>query len=78
LLGRKSLGLPWGSTVVVVTAREAEGLFDTLLTLRRRGLFVILVLTAADGQFALTARRAAQIGIESLRIDSEQALDVWR
>jgi uncharacterized protein (DUF58 family) len=78
LLSRKSLGLPWGSTVVVVTPREAEGLLDTLLTLRRRGLLVILVLTSAERGFALTVQRADQIGIHTLQIYSEQALDVWR
>lgn len=78
LLSRRSLGLPWGSTVVVVTSREVEGLLDTLLVLRRRGLLVTLVLTSAEHAFARTARRADQIGIEALHIYSEQALDVWR
>jgi uncharacterized protein (DUF58 family) len=78
VLGRKSLGLPWGSTVVVVTAREVEGLLDTLLALRRRGLAVLLVLTCPHREFNSTAERAAQIGIQVLRIWSEQDLDVWR
>jgi uncharacterized protein (DUF58 family) len=78
LLRRKSLGLPWGSTVVVVTAREIEGLLDTLLALRRRGLAIILALTCPDRGFALTAQRADQIGVQALRIWSEQAMDVWR
>jgi uncharacterized protein (DUF58 family) len=78
LLGRRSLSLPWGSTVVVITSREAEGLLDTLLALRRRGLLVILVLTSPDHGFALTAQRAGQIGIQVHRIWSEGALDVWR
>lgn len=78
LLTRKSLALPWGSTVVIVTAREVEGLLDTLLALRRRGLLVILVLTSPDRDFNLTAQRASQIGIPALRIWSEQGLDVWR
>jgi uncharacterized protein (DUF58 family) len=78
LLGRRSLGLPWGSTVVVITSREVEGLMDTLLVLRRRGLLVILMLTSPDQDFALTAQRADQIGIQAHRIWSEGALDVWR
>lgn len=78
LLGRKSLGLPWGSTVVVVTSREVEGLLNTLLALRRRGLAVILATTCADREFDLLARRADQIGVRALSIWSEQDLDVWR
>jgi uncharacterized protein (DUF58 family) len=77
-LGRRSLGLPWGSTVVVITAQEEAGLLDTLLTLRRRGLLVILVLTCTDRGFRLTARRAEQIGVQTLQIWTEKDLDVWR
>jgi uncharacterized protein (DUF58 family) len=78
LLSRKSLGLPWGSTVLAVTPREVEGLMDTLLALRRRGLVVILALTCPDRAFNLTAQRADQIGIRALRLWSEQDMDVWR
>jgi uncharacterized protein (DUF58 family) len=78
LLGRKSLGLPWGSTVVVATAWEVEGLLDTLLALRRRGLAILLVLTCPHRGFDSTARRAAQIGIQALRVWSEKDMDVWR
>ena len=78
VLSRKSLGLPWGSTVVVVTAQEVEGLLDALLVLRRRGLAVILVLTCPHHGFALTARRANQIGVQTFQIWTERDLDVWR
>jgi uncharacterized protein (DUF58 family) len=78
LLRRRSLGLPWGSTVVVITSRECEGLLDTLLVLRRRGLAVILVLTCPDRDFALTVQRSHQIGVQTLQIWREQDMDVWR
>jgi uncharacterized protein (DUF58 family) len=78
LLNRKSLGLPWGSTVVVITAKEAEGLMSTLLALRRRGLAIVLVLTCPETGFDLTAERAGQIGVEALRVRTERDLDVWR
>jgi uncharacterized protein (DUF58 family) len=78
LLSRKSLGLPWGSTAVAITAREVEGLLDTLLALRRRGLVVVLVLTCPHPGFEVTARRADEIGVQVLRIWDEQDMDVWR
>jgi uncharacterized protein (DUF58 family) len=78
LLNRNSMGLPWGSTVVVVTPREVEGLLNTLLALRRRGVVVILVTTCPDRGFALTVQRADQIGIRALKVWSEQSMDVWR
>jgi hypothetical protein len=78
LLTRRSLSLPWGSTVVLVTSREVEGLMDTLLTLRRRGLVIILALTCQDRHFQRTSQRASQIGVHTYRLWSEQDLDVWR
>ncbi len=78
LLNRKSLGLPWGSTVVIITAQEAEGLMSTLLALRRRGLAIVLVLTCPETGFDLTAERAGQIGVKALQVRTERDLDVWR
>jgi uncharacterized protein (DUF58 family) len=78
VLTRKSMGLPWGSTAAVVTSHEVDGLLETLLSLRRRGLAVILVLTVPTRGFNSTAHRAEQIGIQTLRIWSERDMDVWR
>lgn len=78
LLNRKSLLLPWGSTALVVTSRDVEGLMDTLLVLRRRGLLVVLVLTCPDPTFRTTAARAETSGIRCLEICSEQDMDPWR
>ena len=58
--------------------RRSRACWTALLTLRRRGLVVILVLTCPDRGYAPTAQRAGQIGVQTLRIWSEQALDVWR
>jgi uncharacterized protein (DUF58 family) len=78
LLSRKSLELPWGSTVVAITGREVKGLLSTLLALRRRGLVVILILTCPNRDLNLTRQRAEQIGVEALGILSEQDLEVWQ
>jgi uncharacterized protein (DUF58 family) len=78
LLSRKSLGLPWGSTAVVITAREVKGLLNTVLALRRRGLVVVLALTCPHRGFEATARRADEIGVQALRIWDEEDMDAWR
>jgi len=78
LLNRKSLGLPWGSTVLVVTPTEEEGLIGSLLALRRRGLAITLVLTCAYRHFASLARRAEQIGVQALQITADRGMDAWR
>jgi uncharacterized protein (DUF58 family) len=78
LITRKSLRLPWGSTTVLITAKEVEGLLGALLPLRRRGLLVILVLTCPDREFESTAQRADQIGVRTVRVWTEKDLEVWR
>ncbi|MGC9334628.1 MAG: DUF58 domain-containing protein [Anaerolineae bacterium] len=78
VLSQRSLGLSWGSTVLVVTPTEEEGLLDTLLSLRRRGLVITLVLTCPYRGFDGTVQRAGQIGIQALQILGERDLDVWR
>lgn len=78
MVNRKSLGLPWGSTAIVITARGVEGLFDILLALRRRGLSVILVVTCPGHEFPTTVRQGEQIGVQVLQISSDKDMDVWR
>lgn len=78
LLNRKSLGLPWGSTVIIITAQDVDGLLSSLLSLRRRGLAVILVLTCPDRNYALMVQQTGQIGVQTHRVWTEKDLDVWR
>ena len=78
LVCEASLGLPWGSTAVLITAVPDEGLFDTLLVLRRRGLGVLLVLTCPHRDQGPAIRRAAQIGVQAFAIEIDRDMDVWR
>jgi uncharacterized protein (DUF58 family) len=78
LLRQGSMGLPWGSSVVVITPREQEGLLSALLTLRRRGLAVMLVMLDPGPEFVRTSERAEHIGIQAHRVASRQDLDQWR
>ncbi len=77
-VSRESVGLPWGSTAVLITAQPVEGLFDSLLALRRRGLGVILVMTCPGRDVSLTIRRAEQIEVQAYCIESERDMDGWR
>ena len=78
IVSRESVGLPWGSTAVLITAQPGEGLFDTLLALRRRGLGVILIMTYPGRDVSLTIRRAEQIEVQAYSIESERDMDTWR
>jgi hypothetical protein len=77
-VSRESVGLPWGSTAVLITAQSGEGLFDSLLALRRRGLGVILVMTCPGRDLSLTLRLAEQIDVQAYCIESERDMDGWR
>jgi len=78
VVSRESVGLPWGSTAVLITAQPSDGLFDSLLALRRRGLGVILVMTSPGRDVSLTIRRAEQIDVHAYCIESERDMDGWR
>jgi len=78
LLRQASLGLSWGSTLVVVTGKEDEALIPTLVRLRRRGFLAVLVLVDRDAEFDRTKARAQQIGVPAYRIVDERDLDVWK
>jgi hypothetical protein len=78
LLRQASLGLSWGSTLVIVTGREDKALMPKLIHLRRRGFLAVLVLVDRGADFNRTKARAQQIGIPAYHIIREQDLDVWR
>ena len=78
MLLRQSINLPWGCTIVVVTPTDTGELLPRLVQLRRRGFSVRLILVDPQGPFAVTKRRAQQVGIQAYRITSERDLDVWR
>jgi uncharacterized protein (DUF58 family) len=78
LLRQASLGLSWGSTLVIVTGKEDQDLMPTLVHLRRRGFLAVLILIDRDADFHRSKARASQIGVPAYRITREQDLDVWK
>jgi uncharacterized protein (DUF58 family) len=56
-LGRASVGLSWGSTVVLICLRAGPELIERLLPLRRRGLLITLVLIDGSPDDLSLARR---------------------
>ena len=78
LLRQASLGLSWGTTLVIITSQEDKALIPALLHLRRRGLLAVLMLVDRDANFHRSKARAQQIGVPAYRIFREQDLDVWK
>jgi len=77
LMRQASLGLAWGSTLIVVTSKEDQALMPTLIHLRRRGFLAVLVLVDRDADLNRTKARGQQFGVPVYRIVREQDLDVW-
>jgi uncharacterized protein (DUF58 family) len=78
LLRRESVKLSWGATLLVITGRESEELFDTLVYLRRAGFAVALILVRAAPASAELQKRADLLGVPIYRIWRERDLETWR
>jgi len=75
LLRREAGRLPWGATLVVITGRVDEALFDALASSRRAGLSAALISVDPGPDFAALRRRAARIGVPSFEVWEETDLE---
>lgn len=78
LLRRVSVKLAWGATLTVITGRESEALFDTLLYLRRSGFAVALVLVQPGRPSVELRKRSDLLSLPVHRVWREVDLEVWR
>ena len=78
LLRQESVNLSWGATLVVISGRESEALFDTLIYLRRVGMAVALILVQPGRPSVELQKRADLLGIPIHRLWRERDLEVWR
>jgi len=78
LLRRESVKLSWGTTLSVITGRESEALFDTLVYLRRAGFAVALILVQSTRPSAELQKRADLLGVPVHRVWRERDLETWR
>jgi hypothetical protein len=78
LLRRETVRLPWGTTLIVVTGRATDALFDALFQVRRAGFQVVLILVEPGADFAWVQRRARHFGFVAYQVASERDLDIWQ
>lgn len=78
LLRRERPRLAWGATVVVITGRVNDALFDELFAAQRAGINSVIVMCGPVSHADETRRRAHRFGIEAWHILSERDMDVWR
>jgi uncharacterized protein (DUF58 family) len=74
LARRESVRLSWGATLVIITGRESEPLFDTLVYLRRAGFAVALILIQPGRPSDQLRRRADLMGVPVHRVWRESDL----
>lgn len=78
LLQRRSIDFPWGATIIVVTGKEWEALFQMILHLRRIGFAVQLIVIQPTAISPTLRQRSEAMGIAVHRIwreiDLEQGL----
>jgi uncharacterized protein (DUF58 family) len=78
LLRRGSMNLPWGATLSVITGRQSEGLFDTLVYLRRAGFAVALILVQPTPPPPALRERADLMGVPIHKVWQDGDLEAWR
>jgi uncharacterized protein (DUF58 family) len=78
LLRRESVHLSWGATLVVISGRESESLFDTLLYLRRVGMAVALILIQPGRPSVELEKRTSLLNVPIHRLWKTKDLEAWR
>jgi uncharacterized protein (DUF58 family) len=74
-LRQESVNLPWGATLTVITGRESDSLFDTLVYLRRIGLVITLILVQPSRPSVELQARADHLGVPVHRVWTEHDLE---
>jgi uncharacterized protein (DUF58 family) len=78
MLQQERIHLAWGTTLIVITSRVDDPLFDEIFRSRRVGLDAMLILVGTVARYEETRRRARHFGIPVHAIQSERDLDLWR
>lgn len=78
LLRKETPPLPWGTTVVVITGRAEETLFDELIQVQRRGQNVVLILVGRTVSVQKAREQARHLGFPLYAFHNEAGLDIWR
>ncbi|MCB9136105.1 MAG: DUF58 domain-containing protein [Anaerolineales bacterium] len=78
LIQESRVSLPWGTTLIFITASADEKFFDEVFRASRAGLSAVLILCGPVADLQQTRARAEYFGIPLVHFQNEQDLDVWR
>ena len=78
LLNRETPGLPWGTTVVIITGHIDDALFDAVFQIQRRGQNVVMVIAGHGSNIRTARQQARRFGFPLYTFPNEKSLDAWR
>ena len=78
LLRRESPHLAWGTTIIVITGKVDEILFDELFQTQRRGMNAVIIMAGRTVDWQETQRKANLFGFPAFTIQNEGDMDLWR
>ena len=78
MLRREIVRLPWGATLILITPRLDDDLFDGLFQAQRAGLNAVLIACGPVPGFEQIRRRATFFGFPIYHFLAERDLDIWR
>ncbi|MBN2501685.1 MAG: DUF58 domain-containing protein [Anaerolineales bacterium] len=78
LINQQSAYLGWGTTMILITSKADDALFDQLFRVRRAGQNIVLILAGAVPDFKTALDKAKYFGIQAYHFENENDLDIWR
>jgi uncharacterized protein (DUF58 family) len=78
LLRQHSNNLSWGTTIILITNRIGDELFDALFQTRRSGLSAFLIQCGPTASYEQIRRKARYFGFPLYQVFDEKDLDLWR
>lgn len=78
LLNHSMAKLSWGATIILITGRHDDALFDVLFEARRLGLSAVIILVGEVPGFDQVQTKANRIGFPLLRFANEADLEAWK
>lgn len=78
LLQQERHNLPWGTTLIMITSRFDNKLFEGLFQARRNGLKAFLIQCGESDQYNRARRKAEHFGFVMHQVLNERDLDIWR
>jgi uncharacterized protein (DUF58 family) len=70
--------LSWGTTIILITGKSDENLFNELFGAQRQGLAVVIILVGDVPGFIQAQSNAKHFGFSLIRVRTEADLDIWQ